>query len=137
MNKTDYFYISYPNFNENVYNEWVKRNKAKKLILGPNFVPSNWYHFPNTNIWKERRFKEIISRIKGIAVHTDRVKNHLIQNSNTKNFFKKYINIRPCSNLRPKNLKNFDERNIDMVWLIINWEQKNMIIINWEQVHIY
>ena len=35
MNKTDYFYISYPKFNENIFNEWVKRNKAKKPYFRP------------------------------------------------------------------------------------------------------
>ena len=110
-NKTDYFYISYPLFNENIYDEWVKINKSNKLILGPNFVPSNWFLFPDKKIWKERRFSEIIKELKGIVVHTDRVKNHLAKRTNTKNMIQKYINVRPCTNLKPKNIKNFNDTN--------------------------
>ena len=55
-NKTNYFYISYPLFEEYIYNKWKRNNKDKKLILGPNFVPENWYQFPNKKLWKERRF---------------------------------------------------------------------------------
>ena len=115
-NKTDYFYISYPLFNENIYDEWVKINKSNKLILGPNFVPSNWFLFPDKKIWKERRFSEIIKELKGIVVHTDRVKNHLAKRTNTKNMIKKYINVRPCTNLKPKNIKNFNDRTIDILF---------------------
>ena len=115
-NRTDYFYISYPLFGEHIYNERIKINETNKLILGPNFVPSNWYSFPNKKHWKERRFPEIINEVKGIAVHTNRVKNHLSEKSNTQNMIKKYINIRPCTNLKPTNIKSFDNRTIDILF---------------------
>ena len=115
-NKSNYFYISYPNFNESIYEKWISINKANKLILGPNFVPNNWYLFPNKNIWKERRFYEILKNVKGIAVHTNKVKNYLANVSNTKHMLNKYKIIRPCTNLRPSNVKNFNERNIDIIF---------------------
>ena len=68
----DYFYYSCPPFNQKTYNKLVKTKKANKLILGPNFVPINWFKFPNKKSWKEKRFPEIIKTIKGIAVHTDK-----------------------------------------------------------------
>lgn len=115
-NRTNYFYIPYPRLKEDIYNEWIKINGTNKLILGPNFVPVNWFSFPNKNYWEERRFPEIINEVKGIAVHTNRVKNHLIQKSNTQNMRNKYINIRPCTNLKPENIKSFDNRTIDILF---------------------
>lgn len=114
-NKVDYFYISYPLFSESIYNEWINIHKADKLILGPNFVPVNWYNFPNKIYWKERRFKEILNTVKGIAVHTDRVKNHLALRTHTEDMIKKYKIIRPCTNLKPKNIKKFEDRTIDIL----------------------
>ena len=113
--KIDYFYISLPKFGEKTYNKWVNVNKANKLILGPNFVPGKWFLFPNNVDWKEKRFSEIIKTIKGIAIHTNRVKNHLAKRSNTTNFIKKYKIIRQCTNLKPNNIKKFEERKIDII----------------------
>ena len=115
-NKADYFYFTCPQFKEKTYNEWVKINNAKKLILGPNFVPQKWFSFPNRKNWKEKRFSEIIETIKGIAVHTNRAKIHLAKSSNTLNKIKKYKNIRQCSNLKPKFIKEFKERTIDILF---------------------
>ena len=115
-NKVDYFYFTCPSFKEKTYNEWVKISKANKLILGPNFVPQKWFSFPNKKNWKEKRFKEIIETIKGIAVHTYRAKIHLAKKSNTLNKLKKYKIIRQCSNLKPKFIKNFKERTIDILF---------------------
>ena len=112
----DYFYYSCPPFNQKTYNKLVKTKKANKLILGPNFVPINWFKFPNKKSWKEKRFPEIIKTIKGIAIHTDRAKFHLANRSNTLNMIKKYKNIRQCSNLIPKNIKSFKERTIDILF---------------------
>ena len=111
----DYFYYSCPPFKQKTYNQLVKTKKARKLILGPNFVPIKWFDFPNKKYWKEKRFPEIIKTIKGIAVHTDRAKIHLANRSKTLNMIKKYINIRQCSNLKPKIIKNFNERSIDIL----------------------
>lgn len=114
--KIDYFYISLPKFGEKTYNKWVNVNKANKLILGPNFVPGKWFLFPNNVDWKEKRFSEIIKTIKGIAIHTNRVKNHLAKKSNSTNLIKKYKIIRQCTNLKPKNIKKFEERKIDILF---------------------
>jgi len=50
--------------NENIYNKWIKINRVNSLLLGPNFVPNDWFKFPNINIWHERKFREILSAIK-------------------------------------------------------------------------
>lgn len=115
-NKTDYFFISYPSFGEDIYNDWIKINGVNKLILGPIFVPACWFCFPDKKNWRERRFPEIIKEVKGIAVHTDRVKKHLSQKSNTQYMANKYIIIRPCTNLKPGNIKNFNNRAIDILF---------------------
>lgn len=133
-NKVDYFYISYPLFNESIYNEWIKINKANKLILGPNFVPANWYRFPNKHYWKERRFNEILNTVKGIAVHTDRVKNHLALKTHTEDKIKKYKIIRPCTNLKPKDIKKFKYRTIDILlfekYADLNRKQQGKQLLN-------
>jgi len=115
-NKSDYYYYSFPRFNENDYNTWVRNNKANKLILGPNFVPSNWYNFPNPNSWKERRFREILESVKGVVTHSDRVRDHLAEKSNTTSLINKYINVRACTNLKPINVKSFNGRTIDILY---------------------
>jgi hypothetical protein len=45
-------------------------------------VPIFWRGFPNKKIWKERRFSEILKQVKGIAVHSKRVRNYLSKRSN-------------------------------------------------------
>jgi len=116
LNKSDFFFLPYPRFNESDFDEWIKIRKTNKLILGPIFVPFLWKDFPNKNIWKERRFPEIIRRVKGIAVHSIRVRNYLAQKSKTLNKLSKYKIIRPCSNLNPKNVKSFKDRKIDILF---------------------
>lgn len=116
LNKSDYFFLPFPRYNESIFNEWIKIRKARKLILGPVFVPIFWRDFPNKYIWNERRFKEIINRIKGIGVHSNRVRNYLAQKSNTLDKIEKYKIIRPCSNLKPKNVKSFKDRKIDILF---------------------
>ena len=80
----DYFFITLPSMNENIYNKWIKINRVNSLLLGPNFVPNDWFKFPNINIWHERKFREILSAIKGIVVHSNRVRDHLMIKSTLK-----------------------------------------------------
>lgn len=115
-NKTDFFFIPFPRFNETIYDRWINISKINKLILGPIFVPNNWYHFPNKYIWKERKFQEIIKKVKGIGVHSFRVRNFLSERSNTTHMFSKYIIIRACTNLNPKNITPFNDRKIDILF---------------------
>ena len=86
------------------------------VILGPCFVPTNWNRFPNKRIWKERNFPEILKQVKGIAIHSKRVRNHLSQRTHTINILNKYKIIRPCTNLKPKYIKPFIKRDIDILF---------------------
>lgn len=113
---TDFFYFPFPRFNEKIYNDCSKINKVNKLILGPIFVPNLWYNFPDKEIWKEKRFLEIINAVKGIGVHSKRVKDYLAYKSNTTNILKKYIIIRPCTNLKPKFIKSFKDRKFEILF---------------------
>ena len=115
-NKTDFFFIPFPRFDELTYNEWIRINKTNRLILGPSFVPFFWSLFPLKHIWYERRFGEIVETIKGVGVHSKRVRNHLARKSNTTHLLTKYKIIRPCTNLNPKIVKPFDNRKIDILF---------------------
>lgn len=115
-NESDFFFFPFTRFSESVYNEWITLKKANKLILGPIFVPFLWNLFPYKEIWYERNFSEIIRDVKGIGVHSIRVRNYLSQRSNTIDKINKYIIIRPCSNFMPKNIKSFYEREIDILF---------------------
>ena len=106
----DYFFITLPSMNENIYNKWIKINRVNSLLLGPNFVPNDWFKFPNINIWHERKFREILSAIKGIVVHSNRVRDHLMIKSNTQDLINKYILLRSCTNNLPNDIKPFQER---------------------------
>ena len=132
--KSDYYYFPFPQIDELIYNKWLKIKKANKLILGPNFVPISWKRFPVEDIWQERRFSEILKQIKGIAVHSERVRNHLINRTNTSNLIKKFKIIRHCTNTNPKNIKPFFERKIDILFFEkyqdFNRSQQGTQIIN-------
>ena len=54
--------------------------------------------------------------IKGVVVHSDRVKKHLSHSSNTTDIISKFKIVRPCTNLSPKKLKNFENRTIDILF---------------------
>jgi len=114
--KSDYYYFPFPQIDEIIYSKWLKIRKVNKLILGPNFVPISWEHFPNESIWQERMFYEILKQVKGYAVHSERVKNHLINRTNTMKLIKKFKIIRPCTNIKPKNIKPFSKREIDILF---------------------
>ena len=115
-NKSDYFYFPFPCLAESVYEEWNKINRAKSLLLGPYFVPTIWNYFPYQGFWNEKRFKEILKTIKGIVVHSKRIRKYLSSKSNTTDLLYKYKFLRPCTNLIPKYIKNFENRTIDIIY---------------------
>ena len=114
--KTNFYFIPFPQFDELIFNQWINKKKINKLILGPIFVPDSWDNFPNKNIWKERRFSEILMQVKGIAVHSKRVRNYLSKRTNTINLIQKFKIIRACTNINPININPFTERKIDILF---------------------
>ena len=114
-NKSNYFYLPNPRLSEESFKRLVTLKKVNKLLLGPIFVPNHWIYFPNKNIWKEKRFREILRAVKGIVVHSNRVRDHLAKKSNTIDLINKFKIVRPCTNLKPKNVNSFDNRIIDII----------------------
>ena len=49
-------------------------------------------------------------------MHSERVRNYLINRTNTFNLNKKFKIIRPCSNINPKDIKPFFKRKIDILF---------------------
>ena len=113
--KSDYFYLPWPRYSESLYDQWSKYNRSNNLILGPNFVPSFWNSFPNKAYWKERRFREILTTIKGLVVHSDRVRDHLLQRSNTTDLISKVILVSACTDLKPNITNPFENRTNDII----------------------
>ena len=113
--KSDYFYLPWPRYSESLYDEWSKYNRTQNLILGPNFIPNFWNSFPNKAYWKERRFREILTSIKGLIVHSDRVRDHLLQRSNTNDLTSKVILVSACTNLKPNFINPFEKRTNDII----------------------
>ena len=132
--KSKFYFIPFPIFDELIYNEWINIKEANKLILGPCFVPTNWTIFPNKDIWKEREFPKILKQVKGIAVHSERVRNYLSKRTNTTNLLNKYKIIRPCTNIKPKAIKPFIKRNIDILffekYIDLNHSQQGIQLYN-------
>ena len=87
-----------------------------KYILGPNFVPQNWFLFPNQEIWIEKRFSEILNFTKGIVVHSNRISNYLAERSKSTNNIRKFKIVRACTNLNPKRINSFKKRKIDILF---------------------
>ena len=66
--------------------------------------------------WKERRFREILQSIKAVVVHSKRVRDHLASRSNNADLLNKFILFRPCTYLKQKDIKPFNERKIDIIF---------------------
>ena len=115
--KIFYFFFPFPQITESSYDNLAKKNKTKKILLGPIFVPIFWNNFPDNNIWCERRFSEILNNVKGIVVHSNRIRDYLAQKLNTsKNYINKFKIVRPCTNLKPKYINSFNERTNDIIF---------------------
>jgi len=114
--KSDLYFFPIPNFIPIQYKKFIKTNIINKFILGPCFVPRFWNSFPNNKFWVERKFPFLLKLSKGIAVHSTRVRDYLLNKTNTYNFINKIKIIRPCTNIKPKNIKDFKERKIDILF---------------------
>ena len=115
-NRTDYFFIPIPRLKEKIYYNWKNIRKANKLLLGPNFVPYFWNNFPDKKHWEERRFKQILKTVKGIIVHSNRVRNYLARKSFTMKMINKFKIVGPCINLKPYIIKSFNNRTNDIIF---------------------
>ena len=107
--------ITLPSKDEKTYNKWIIIKRINSLLLGPNFVPINWFKFPIKNYWYEFKFREILSTIKGVVVHSNRVRNHLMIRSNTQDLKNKFILSRACSYILPNDIKPFQKRENDII----------------------
>lgn len=112
----DFYYVPGPNIERADFLNLVNKKIINKYIFGPNYVPRRWYHFPNVTIWKEKHFSEILNSTKGVVVHSIRVRDHIANYSKTAYNLKKYILMRPCTNLKPKIINNFEKRKIDIIF---------------------
>ena len=101
--------ITLPSKDEKTYNKWIK---IKRIT---NFVPINWFKFPIKNYWYEFKFREILSTIKGVVVHSNRVWDHLMIRTNTQDLKNKFILSRACSYILPNDIKPFQERENDII----------------------
>ena len=112
----DLYLFTTPNFNQKQYMKFIKDEIFKKFILGPNFVPMNWNSFPEQKYWYERKFSYLLNLSKGVAVHSERVRDHLSKRTNTSKYIKKFKIMRPCTNLKPYKIKSFQKRKIDILF---------------------
>ena len=111
----NYFFKTAPCMSEKTFERWKSYKRAHALLLGPCFVPNFWSRFPMDIYWKERRFREVLLTIKAVVVHSTRVRDHLASRSNNTDLLNKFILMRPCSYFRPKDIKPFKERSIDII----------------------
>ena len=114
--KPDFIFFPFPRFNERQYKKFIKTKLINKFILGPVFVPKKWKAFPNHNLWIENNFPDLLNLTKGIAVHSERVRDYLAYRSNTFENLNKFKIIRACSYIKPNKIKSFKERKIDILF---------------------
>ena len=112
----DLYFYPFPYFKEKQYKKYIKTKLINKFILGPVFVPKHWNAFPNNKLWIERNFLNLLDLSAGIAVHSTRVKDYLANKTNFKKNLKKYKIVRPCTNIKPLKIKNFQQRKIDIIF---------------------
>lgn len=115
-NHSNFFFISYPFFDQNIMEEWKKINRCQDLLLGPNYVPIFWRAFPIQSSWKEKNFREVLTNIKGYVVHSKRVRKYLSTRSNTTDILNKFVIMRACTYILPEKVKPFEERQIDLIF---------------------
>ena len=111
----NYYYISYPFIKQMHFEKLRENNMVQTLLLGPNYVPVNWKHFPQKKYYREKNFREILLSIKALVVHSQRVRDHLAKKSNTTDLFHKFIFLRACTYSKPNETLSFQERNIDII----------------------
>jgi hypothetical protein len=114
--RANFFFLPNSEITESFYDN-MNIDRINKMLIGPCFVPSNWNNFPDNNFWNERRFSEILNNVKGIVVHSNRVRDHLATKSNiSQDKIKKFIIVRPCTNLKPNNINSFKNRSNDILF---------------------
>ena len=112
----DLFIIPRPFIGKSQFENLVKTKLINKLVLGPIFVPKKWNTFPNNKVWKEKNFLQFLNLTRGIAVHSFRVRDYIINKTNTNKMIQKYIIVRACTNLKPTKIKKFSDRKIDILF---------------------
>jgi hypothetical protein len=86
------------------------------VILGPNVVPGSWATFPNPRSPIESHWSSHLDKIFAYAVHTERVKRHLIGRSRTQALGHKYVLLPQCSGWNLDwNLIPFSQRRFDIL----------------------
>ena len=102
--------------------------------MGPIFVPKYWLAFPDKKYWIESQFPYLFKQVKGIAVHSTRVKDHLSNRANITKDLNKFIIMRPCTNIKPIKIKSFTEREIDILFFEkyadLNRRKQGRILLN-------
>ena len=96
------------------YGAWKFYNRTQSLLLGHCFIPSRWSKFPNPFKWKERELRKLLLTIKAVVIHSSRVRNYLAERSNNTDLLNKFIIMRACTYFMPKDIRSFNERNIDI-----------------------
>ena len=114
-NKSDFFFLPFPYLSESIYKQWLSIKRLKNLLLGPCFVPTLWFAFPRSKVWYESKFEEVLRALKGVVVHSNRVRNYLVGRTNTTHLKNKFKIVRACTNLKPIHIKNFKDREIDII----------------------
>ena len=130
----DYYFIPFPQFTQKQYIEFIESKIINKFILGPIFVPKKWFFFPDKKYWIEGQFQYLYNQVKGIAVHSKRVKDHLSNRANITKDLDKFIIMRPCTNIKPIKIKSFIEREIDILFFEkyadLNRRKQGKILLN-------
>lgn len=97
--------------------QMYKRNpeKLNNVFFGPFLVPMGWYSFPKKRYCAERHFSQTLDMSGSVIVHSDRVRDHLVNKSGTENKKHKIGIMRACSNVIPNGIKSFKNRKFDIL----------------------
>lgn len=91
------------------------KEKIKNAIFGPYPVPMDWMRFPQNNCI-EKNFTNTIYRMGSYAVHSTRVRDHLVTRANITNYEPhKFAIVRPCTLVAPTTIKPWKDREIDVI----------------------
>lgn len=95
----------------------AKKDPEKLLntIYGPFNVPLIWNQFPSREFCTERKFSRSLDMMGLYIVHSTRVRDYLAQKSRTTNKLQKYGIMQACTNLKPPEIKPFNQRRYDII----------------------
>lgn len=112
-----FFYNVWPNDVYNKVSEIYTRSPQKlhQVLFGPIPVPDKWFRFPNPSLPQEKYFRQMLTKLGGWVIHTERVFQYMSKRSGTRDLRKQYALVSACTELGGIDVLPWCERIYDII----------------------